>query len=510
MGEQLHFSMDGEFLTAIARDWFWNMDKPYKKCEELLLSCMMGGNEEEKRHVCQDIIEGRKKLVGVNEFELVDDNVHVRSLGQKVEELQHKMLVNQIREDMIAHPLNYVDRFAMTDSYETLCTNAKHHYIDCSYDGIKCFLYGKTGYSDAFNNGAWLFTHPDLVAEFNGEPLPEQESNPEFYKTDFWTKLASWIEANMKGTSVERRQRLYNSYISNRPIQHQLTEYGLIAPDGTWYACEFGEHAALAGRIIMRNREAFGLSDHEVLNMAYDWSGKGLDFLYKRGWIAIRNPSMGNTFLDMDETKTATKAQLKKEIFIMTSNMTMTAISICDFLKLIVKSTVKHYTEDFKLDIKIFKRYAKEAQETGKAVPMLWFCRYNGTYLCLEEDAYKVGTSMFNTFKYYDENMEDEARTIKAFLVTVTGMEERKPIGCITPINYKGECDRIRHYAVPSHNVEVIYKNGTLIQEREVFDKYPIVKHPKFGTIREAKFLADDPDALDYALHMARNERKAG
>ena len=264
MGEQLHFSMDGEFLTAIARDWFWNMDKPYKKCEELLLSCMMGGNEEEKRHVCQDIIEGRKKLVGVNEFELVDDNVHVRSLGQKVEELQPKMLVNQIREDMIAHPLNYVDRFAMTDSYETLCTNAKHHYIDCSYDGIKCFLYGKTGYSDAFNNGAWLFTHPDLVAEFNGEPLPEQESNPEFYKTDFWTKLASWIEANMKGTSVERRQRLYNSYISDRPIQHQLTEYGLIAPDGTWYACEFGEHAALAGRIIMRNTPASNADSNDV------------------------------------------------------------------------------------------------------------------------------------------------------------------------------------------------------------------------------------------------------
>lgn len=98
--------------------------------------------------------------------------------------------------------------------------------------------------------------------------------------------------------------------INDMPIKHSLTEYGLIAPDGTWYACEFGEHAALAGRIIMRNREAFGLSDHEVLNMAYDWSGKGLDFLYKRGWIAIRNPSMGKTFLDMDETRTATKAQV--------------------------------------------------------------------------------------------------------------------------------------------------------------------------------------------------------
>ena len=127
----------------------------------------------------------------------------------------------------------------------------------------------------------------------------------------------------------------------------------------------------------------------------------------------------------------------------MTSNMTMTAISICDFLKLIVKSTVKHYTEDFKLDIKIFKRYAKEAQETGKPVSMLWFCRSCGTYLCPEEDAYKKDTPMFITFKYYDEQEEEEARTIKAFLVTVTGMEGQKPVGYITPINYADECDRI-------------------------------------------------------------------
>lgn len=265
--------------------------------------------------VCDDADEEQDRKANESgamlyEFELVDDNVHVRSLGQKVEELQRKMLVGQIREDMIVHPLKYIDRFAMSFDYDTLCKDVERHYIDYSYDSIKDYVIGDAGYPDAFKNGAWLLNRPDLVAEFNGEPLPEQESNPEFYKTDFWTKLASWIEANMKGVSVERRQRLYNSYISDRPIQHQLTEYGLIAPDGTWYACEFGEHAALAGRIIMRNRETFGLSDHEVLNMAYDWSGKGLDFLYKRGWIAIRNPSMGNTFLDMDETKTATKAQV--------------------------------------------------------------------------------------------------------------------------------------------------------------------------------------------------------
>lgn len=121
MSEKLNFAIDGEFLTNIARDWFWNMNKSYKKCEELLLSCMAGGSEEEKRHVCQDIIEGRKKLVGINEFELVDDNGKVRPLGQKVEELQRKMLVNQVREDMIAHPLKYLDRFAMPFDYDMFC-----------------------------------------------------------------------------------------------------------------------------------------------------------------------------------------------------------------------------------------------------------------------------------------------------------------------------------------------------------------------------------------------------
>ena len=310
MSERLNFSIDGEFLTNVARDWFWNMNKPYKKCEELLFSCMEGGDKEEKRRVCQDIIEGRKKLVGINEFELVDDNTKVRPLGQKVEELQRKMLVSQIREDMIVHPLKYIDRFAMSFDYDTLCKDVERHYIDYSYDSIKDYVIGDAGYTDAFNNGAWLLNRPDLVAEFNGEPLSEQESAPDFYKTGFWAKLSNWIDENMKGSSVERRQHLYSRYINDIPIKHSLTEYGLIAPDGTWYACEIGEHAALAGRIIMRNREAVGLSDHEVLDMAYDWSGKGLDYLYKRGWIAIRNPSMGNTFLDMDETRTATKAQV--------------------------------------------------------------------------------------------------------------------------------------------------------------------------------------------------------
>lgn len=81
--DELHFSIEGEFITNVARSWFWDEDKPYEKSEELLMSCMCGGSDTEKRVTCQDIIEGRKKLVGINEFELVDDNENVRPISKK-------------------------------------------------------------------------------------------------------------------------------------------------------------------------------------------------------------------------------------------------------------------------------------------------------------------------------------------------------------------------------------------------------------------------------------------
>lgn len=55
--DELHFSIEGEFITNVARSWFWDENKPYEKSEELLMSCMCGGSDTEKRVTCQDIIE---------------------------------------------------------------------------------------------------------------------------------------------------------------------------------------------------------------------------------------------------------------------------------------------------------------------------------------------------------------------------------------------------------------------------------------------------------------------
>ena len=66
-----------------------------------------------------------------------------------------------------------------------------------------------------------------------------------------------------------------------------------------------------------------------------------------------------------------------------------------------------------------------------------------------------------------------------------------------------------KEYVLEKSNLGLwlVYDKGSLVQNN---GNYTILKHPKLGTLRKTKFLADDPDALDYALHMARNERKAG
>lgn len=60
--EELYFQVEGEFICDLARTMFWDDDRPYEACEELLLSCL-GTDEislDEKKIIAQDILEGKK------------------------------------------------------------------------------------------------------------------------------------------------------------------------------------------------------------------------------------------------------------------------------------------------------------------------------------------------------------------------------------------------------------------------------------------------------------------
>lgn len=55
---ELSFSVTGEFVTRIAREWFWLEHKPWVVVEELLLSCMCGTDQskEELQKLARDVV----------------------------------------------------------------------------------------------------------------------------------------------------------------------------------------------------------------------------------------------------------------------------------------------------------------------------------------------------------------------------------------------------------------------------------------------------------------------
>lgn len=112
--KELSFKIQGEFVCHLARSWFWDENREYEKCEELLLSCLMTDeiSKEEKKKIVVEILEGRKILIGVNELELVEDGERIRPLADKFKEYQKKEMIRKIEEDIQRRPLAYLDPYS--------------------------------------------------------------------------------------------------------------------------------------------------------------------------------------------------------------------------------------------------------------------------------------------------------------------------------------------------------------------------------------------------------------
>lgn len=75
MKENVYFKIDGEWFTDFIRTLYYAEDKSYEECKEKLLNslCLQELNEEEKNNLVDQVLFGEKKLVGINELDLVDD-----------------------------------------------------------------------------------------------------------------------------------------------------------------------------------------------------------------------------------------------------------------------------------------------------------------------------------------------------------------------------------------------------------------------------------------------------
>lgn len=202
MGEvmKLSFSITGEFVTDIARQWFWDEDKPYEVCEELLMACLISDQvtEDFKKKAVSDILEGRKKLVGVNTIQLVDDNKNIRPLSEKYKQMYRKRGIADIKSDMEINAINYVDpwsTFKSIKSIKDFRSDKCHSYDDC-LDYFAGEPYGHYGdlesryYEYKTRMGMWMFQYPELVYDATDNGRLKVGSD------EFWANIYENIKAD--------------------------------------------------------------------------------------------------------------------------------------------------------------------------------------------------------------------------------------------------------------------------------------------------------------------------
>ena len=346
----LHFSIDSEFVTNLARSWLWDEGRPYEKCYELLEACLGGMPEKEKPATIISILEGRKKLVGVNTCEVVDDNKNIRPLGEYIKKLEQKNILQAIKEDMRQHFKKYVDKYATVKSSHRDVLQAEWHSDTIqpeTYD--ECFAYysklnGKTLY-DQLNSptmcGLWLYEYPEMVAECCNYAITEVGSDT------FWENIYQHIKnkkgfelrnavylahhrlkekntneketADKKPTYIKRSfgkqpeygtieymKYMYDTETSkeqkiNYLIEpdNYLNEFSIIAPNGDYYSCSFAGHNLKAWNLLITHPERFGITiPNGVCPNKYMYEittpDKALDEIIKHGWCALRHgPTLG-------------------------------------------------------------------------------------------------------------------------------------------------------------------------------------------------------------------------
>lgn len=242
---ELSFSVTGEFVTRIAREWFWLEHKPWDVVEELLLSCMCGTDQskEELQKLARDVVFGRAKFIGNTadgSYGLTGDDQdlvirNVESMGRRLKELEK--------------------------DYSEL----QRQYLDLAE---RC---DDEGYSWLLEPGSRRKSGRAGMQPILASFLDQQEIEKKFDDN------YGWLEPNGTFHPVEWGE--HQGWAHNKVL-----ELGWIEEDTETWVDKKG-------------------------NTRCVWSGEEGDILVDRGWVLLHSPGMGVAKATKSDTKPLTKAQ---------------------------------------------------------------------------------------------------------------------------------------------------------------------------------------------------------
>lgn len=261
----LHFSVQGELITRLAREKVFYENPPrIGYAIELLMSCLESDqmSEGDRLLLAIKIINGEAKIVGTypeddygvemlekpeGKFNLIE---RIDRMGQEIEDLkaERRKLSDKLacvaeELDLPAWKMRAINRTWRTD-YDG---ENDIFDVDPSEDDTDSLL--------------------SMLREFSGEE--DTECDP---VADFVDRMRSDTE----------------------------DDYGWLAPDGTFYPVEFANHQSWAHKKLIE----LGVIEKHELSV---WNSG--DKLVEMGWTLLHNPSMGTAFVTSSDTKPLTKRQ---------------------------------------------------------------------------------------------------------------------------------------------------------------------------------------------------------
>lgn len=246
MGERtLQISVDGEWLTDLAREWFYLEGKGYDKCIELLDSSMSGTDKtkEQIRRHAEDLLIGRAALKGST----ADGTYHLEIYSPEEEE--------KMPDDMNVWKIVGEQRKIKEelDKYK--------RRWDVAMKMIPRYLKEEIG------------------IELD-EDLTEPESRP---------VVSRALDNYMK--------RMLDTE------EHTTEDYGWLEPNGKFHAVKWGDHQEWAYEYL--ESKAKTEEEYSKLPRLYEAG----DVLTKEGWVLLHNPSQGIAIATKNPCKDYTKAQ---------------------------------------------------------------------------------------------------------------------------------------------------------------------------------------------------------
>lgn len=345
----MNFQIEGQFITNLARTWFWDEKRPVGDCMDLIRNCCGDMDVDTKDTIAREILEGRKKLVGTNEFMLEDDNEYIRPITDRLMEEQKMRIIKEIETDMLGDFLRYVDKWATIKSTHPDALRCslgegpftfaacRHYFAQKKSNAIpdtwEDYMAGGVPLFESPDmGGLWLINEPETVYEAcHGEMnrigseefwqrIYELKKEDEQFRERNERYLGSLKQRDIKAVR-EREKELERRFEERHPELYEVDEEpeyetpewvtyqyektgnidyrmepdgmeraeGLISPSGDFYSCTFGGHNPKAYYLLICHAKEFGQTPEYFKQNVLIRLDNALDTLLLYGWCALRS-----------------------------------------------------------------------------------------------------------------------------------------------------------------------------------------------------------------------------